>query len=350
MTQPRFVFMARRYPENQFNLTIGTTAEAQRVFSDLEQDLAEYGLSLADVVKLRFFYTSLADFPDMNQVREPLFRARFAHGQFPSSTGVITGGRGGTQPRFELEVIAHAGKVAFNAPGVIEEWEGVRPPFSHANIAGGLIFISGQGAYNDDGGLLSDDPTEQASASLGVLTKILAQAGCDTADVLSLTAYLTPIALKSRSAIEAQLGQYLTGAAIATVIPVTGLAFPGMEVEIEVCARAKAAPGQTPFATASHDAGAARAIRYGGLLLARGGGEGQASVAACLKCAFDDLDAAMAGVGAVRKNAGTTTIGFAPAADRSAVGDFAADIGNVTLAPLPEGAEPSVIVEILGEI
>src|SRR5262245_14377210 len=121
MHEQSFRFLAERVGDGELAAVANTTDEATRVFAAIEASLRESNLELRDVTKIRLFYAVHSDFPEMNKVRDPLFRSRFPNESFPSSTGVITGGRG-KRPNFELEVIAHAGKRAFNADGLVTEW------------------------------------------------------------------------------------------------------------------------------------------------------------------------------------------------------------------------------------
>lgn len=355
MSDGKFIFIATRVTPETISEPLNTKIEAEQVFAEIDRTLQARGLGFCDLVKTRLFYTLRADYPQMNQVRDPLFRTRFSAGDFPAATGLVTGGRG-ARPHFEIEVIAHAGKRAFNADGVIKEWSGVRPPFTHGNVAGGILFISGQGAFNDNGTLTTTDPVAQAADTLPVLTKILEGAGSKPEDVLSLTAYLTPPAMAGVGTIRNELVRYLDkskGGAppILTVIPVSELAFPGMEVEIEFCARAPQA-GSSSSQSRTQVSGPAQATRCGGLLLARSEAQGGGSLASCFDQAVAEMQSALSGVDAAVADIEMLTVWFSPQAARSeleAVAPRAIAAGaGLTLAPMPDCGKPAVIVEAFG--
>ena len=358
-SDPEFLFVADRADPAELGNASTTIAESEEVFAELERTLRKGGLEFHDIVKTRLFYTVRSDYPEMNQVRDPLFRSRFSTGNFPAATGVITGGRGGARPHFELEVIAHPAKRALNAPGVIQEWKGVRPPFSHANIAGGVLFVSGQGAFNDKGALTATDPLAQAIATLPVLTKILEAADCECDDILCLTVYLTPPATLQRdavvAAISAYLGQIKHGEPpIFTVIAVNELAFPGMEVEIELCARApQAGVVSRGKSTKSIATGPAQATRHESFLFARSEVRRDDKSAVCFDQSFSALCTALGGVDAGPANMRMMTVWFSPAADRNQLEHLAEQVIGpdvaLTLAPMPDSEIYTVIIEAFGK-
>lgn len=356
----QFLFVADRVDPAELGDAPITSAEAERVFAALERTLQKNQLEFRDVVKTRLFYALRSDYPEMNQVRGPLFRSRFSDGGFPAATGTITGGRGGVRPHFELEVIAHPDKRAFNATGVIQEWNGVRPPFSHANIAGGVLFVSGQGAFNDKGELATADPIGQTVATLPVLSKILDVAGCERDDILTLTAYLTPPAIAHREAVVAEIEAYLRprsqGALpIFTVIAVKELAFPGMEVEIELCARTPQANGSSRGASTKTVAtGPAQATCHEGILFARSEVGRNKDLKACFDLSLSALRTALAGLDTGMPDIKMITVWFSPARDRAQIERlakqaFSPDVG-LTLAPMPDSETGTVILEAFGSV
>ena len=65
-------------------------------------------------------------------------------------------------------------------------------PYSHAVIAGGLLFCSGQMPLDPDGGeLVGETPGEQAAQCLKNLQAVCAAAGASLADAVRMTVYLT---------------------------------------------------------------------------------------------------------------------------------------------------------------
>src|SRR5690242_1846020 len=60
--------------------------------------------------------------------------------------------------------------------------------YAAANIAGGLLFVSGQLGF-DENDALPTDPAEQGGHALRRLGVVLAEAGCDYGDVAELRTY-----------------------------------------------------------------------------------------------------------------------------------------------------------------
>jgi 2-iminobutanoate/2-iminopropanoate deaminase len=67
-------------------------------------------------------------------------------------------------------------------------------PYSHAVIAAGLLFCSGQIALDPETGeLVGETPAEQAEQCLSNLAAVCAAAGTTLADAVRLTIYLTDL-------------------------------------------------------------------------------------------------------------------------------------------------------------
>ncbi|HEX4344151.1 MAG TPA: Rid family detoxifying hydrolase [Solirubrobacteraceae bacterium] len=65
-------------------------------------------------------------------------------------------------------------------------------PYSHAVIAAGLLFCSGQVPLDPDSGeLVGATPAEQATQCLTNLTAVCAAAGASLSDAVRMTVYLT---------------------------------------------------------------------------------------------------------------------------------------------------------------
>ncbi|MDQ1635270.1 MAG: hypothetical protein QOJ32_2079 [Frankiaceae bacterium] len=101
-----------------------------------------------------------------------------------------------------------------------------------------LLTLAGQGPVSVDGELLhAGDVAGQLAAAFANVEELLALGGMDLGDVLSMTAYTTDVdgALAGYGAIIARLDA--AGATPpATLVGVTQLAIPGMQVEITVSA------------------------------------------------------------------------------------------------------------------
>lgn len=116
---------------------------------------------------------------------------------------------------------------------------GVAEPISHycdAVEAGGLVFISGCPATDENGNLVGgDDTVAQCVQVLKNLGAILSAAGCTPRDVVKVNIYLTNV--DDRPLIN-PLRQAFFGDArpASTLVGVNELPVPGMKVEIEAVA------------------------------------------------------------------------------------------------------------------
>jgi enamine deaminase RidA (YjgF/YER057c/UK114 family) len=97
---------------------------------------------------------------------------------------------------------------------------------------GSLVFISGQVATDAAGGLIGgDDPGAQAEAVFDRLREVLASAGGDLRHLVSLVIYLTD--MSDFAAVSAVRNRLLEEPApSSTLVEVSGLAEPGIRVEI----------------------------------------------------------------------------------------------------------------------
>lgn len=107
---------------------------------------------------------------------------------------------------------------------------------SWAGAGGGLVFASGQVAFDADGELVGeDDPAAQAEQALANLDAVLREAGSGPERVLQLRCYLTDAAAYPHYA-EAR-GRWLGEHAPAgTVVIVAGLLDPRLLIEVEAVA------------------------------------------------------------------------------------------------------------------
>ncbi|HEY3059142.1 MAG TPA: RidA family protein [Chloroflexota bacterium] len=108
--------------------------------------------------------------------------------------------------------------------------------YTHAVRFGDLLFISGIAPVDADRHLVGgDDVVKQAEHVLANLGLVLQAAGLAPRDVLKVTVFLTDIADRARIN---PVRQAFFGDArpASTLVEVSGLAFPGMKVEIEAIA------------------------------------------------------------------------------------------------------------------
>jgi reactive intermediate/imine deaminase len=67
-------------------------------------------------------------------------------------------------------------------------------PYSHATVAGGLMFLSGQRPVHPETGAIPESIDAQARQVLRNLQAVLAECGRDLGDVAKVTVYLNDIA------------------------------------------------------------------------------------------------------------------------------------------------------------
>jgi enamine deaminase RidA (YjgF/YER057c/UK114 family) len=112
------------------------------------------------------------------------------------------------------------------------------PPgtFSQCLVAGEMIYVSGQHAGTDGGGIGGDGSMfSQATIALAKIKALLEAAGAMMADIAKLTVYVTDIT--TRAEISEARRKFFTGDfPCSTLVEITALAQPGLLVEIEAIA------------------------------------------------------------------------------------------------------------------
>jgi len=63
-------------------------------------------------------------------------------------------------------------------------------PFHPAVSAGGFVFISGQVAKDETGNMVAGTIEQETHATIGAVSRVLAEAGCTLDDVVKVTVYL----------------------------------------------------------------------------------------------------------------------------------------------------------------
>jgi enamine deaminase RidA (YjgF/YER057c/UK114 family) len=98
-----------------------------------------------------------------------------------------------------------------------------------------VVFVAGQGPIGPDGSLVGDDFEVQARQTFENLRTVLEAAGTSLAGLVSTTTYLTDVArVRDLGRVRAE---FVVGPPPAgTVVGVTGLAVPGMLLEISAVA------------------------------------------------------------------------------------------------------------------
>jgi len=112
--------------------------------------------------------------------------------------------------------------------------DGTSIPLSAAMRAGDFIFVSGQVPFDADFNIVGDDIETQTRAVLDRLKQTLAAAGCDLADVVKTTVWLTHVQDFGR--FNAVYADYFGDAPPARSTVRADLMGPGLLVEIEAVA------------------------------------------------------------------------------------------------------------------
>ena len=108
--------------------------------------------------------------------------------------------------------------------------------YSHAAKAGGLLFLAGQVAQDQDGNVVGRGDVEaQAVQIFDNLRAVLASAGATLNDVVKLTTYTTNVAYRAKIA-EVRGRYFTTYFPPNTFVVVAGLATPDYLLEIEAVA------------------------------------------------------------------------------------------------------------------
>ena len=112
----------------------------------------------------------------------------------------------------------------------------VRPTMAAVTVYGGIAYLSGVIAADDDGNLIgADDPAAQAKACVDGVERILAAAGATLDDVLRATCFATTA--DAAMAYIRERSSRMTNRPAATTVLVSELLLPGAMLEVEVIAR-----------------------------------------------------------------------------------------------------------------
>jgi len=111
------------------------------------------------------------------------------------------------------------------------------PGYSHAMLAGGLIFVSGQVAFDGDGSIVGvDDIGAQTRQAFRNLAAVLEAAGATFADVAKLTYFVRDV--EAVGVIRAVRDEFVDTAnpPASTLVEVSRLIAPELLIEIEAVA------------------------------------------------------------------------------------------------------------------
>jgi 2-iminobutanoate/2-iminopropanoate deaminase len=375
MSEPRFLTLKSPGAPS-------TQAETEANFAAVAEVLAEEGRTWDDLVWFRIFYRERADFPRLNEVRKPFFEGEMPEGNFPATTGVVTGlNEGG--PVLEFEMMLGAGKALRDTPRVWKVIRGGlgRPPAAHGVEWGGLLWISGQVGYDEEANLVAESALGQLPQALRNLWAIVEDGGYRRQDVVQFTFHLVASALgeyeEVREEFELMLAAiYGERPPLVSFVGVEELFMPGVLVEIEAYVAtdpgtrmvpmaelggpgvSAGAPAATATATgAIAELGvpvrSAPAGRVGDFAFAVGAAVGDSAVE-CFEAAVDDLAARLATVESELGELSRATLWYSPRESHAevvelldaAIGDRlpASLAGKVLLTPI--AAAPEVTASI----
>jgi enamine deaminase RidA (YjgF/YER057c/UK114 family) len=332
MSEPRFLTLKSPAAPS-------TQAETEANFAVVSEVMAGEGRTWDDLVWFRIFYRERADFPRLNEVRKPFLEGELPGGEFPATTGVVTGlnGDGAT---IEFEMMLGTGKLLRDTPRVWKVIRGGlgRPPAAHGVEWGGLLWISGQVGYDEEANLVADSALGQLPQALRNLWAIVEDAGHRKADVVQFTFHLVASAFgeyeEVREEFELMLAAiYGERPPLVSFVGVEELFMPGVVVEIEAYVASdpearivpmaepldpEPAADPAPVATATQALAelgtpvrSAPAGRVGDFAFAVGASVGD-SVAACFDAAIDDLAARLATVDSDLDALSRATLWYSP--------------------------------------
>ena len=111
----------------------------------------------------------------------------------------------------------------------------VVPFYVRAIRSGPFVFVSGTTSLDSRGRVQGRDAAEQTTVTMRKIDAALKSAGARMKDLVRLTIFVTDI--RDMSPISKALGRALKGTSVsATMVGVTALATPGLQVEIEATA------------------------------------------------------------------------------------------------------------------
>jgi enamine deaminase RidA (YjgF/YER057c/UK114 family) len=336
----------------------GAGAEARTIFDAIDGATS----SFSNIVRLRLFYTRRSDFAPLHAVRQPYFAQRLPDMDYPATTGLITGGRAGAPPVLEAQAMLGSGKTTIYTPDV---WRSIRGgseplPVSHGCGYDGMLFVSGQVAYDRDAQVAGETLEAQIDRAWANFAAIVAQAGSSLADLAAVTVYVVAAVSDQNAAGMDHFAARLrgTGAVRPPVVSWVGveeLFQPGLLVEIEgavalgggVCTAAPRVdlPGTPPCAPAAAVAGWSFAT---GVARCAGAEAIEGAVGEAWAMLADGLDQ----VGRTTGGLGQLTAWCEPAC-AGAVAELLAQrapTASITVVPLAgrSGADGRIVVEAIG--
>ncbi|MDR7277850.1 RidA family protein [Catenuloplanes atrovinosus] len=121
---------------------------------------------------------------------------------------------------------------AVNAPSLATP-----PGYSHAMRAGGLLFVSGQVPFDEDGAVVGvGDMRAQAERTFHNLGVVLAAAGASFADLVKLTYFVRDVSAVADVRAARDLFVDVANPPASSLVEVSGLIHPDLLIEIEAVA------------------------------------------------------------------------------------------------------------------
>jgi 2-iminobutanoate/2-iminopropanoate deaminase len=121
------------------------------------------------------------------------------------------------------------GRTALQPDGVVAP----KFPYSPVVVSGDLVYTAGQGPFDEEGNLVSEDFAEQAHQTLRNVGRCLEAAGCTFADVIKVNAYVAD--LGEFGAFNDIYREYFTEPYPARTT--VGASLVGFKIEVEAIAR-----------------------------------------------------------------------------------------------------------------
>lgn len=107
-------------------------------------------------------------------------------------------------------------------------------PYSHANVAGQIVYVSGQLPVNAEGELITDDIQAAAKACMENIRHILDASGSSLENILKCTIYLTDLGLFGQ--VNEAYGSFFQGDYPARVCVEVSALPKGAKIEIDAIA------------------------------------------------------------------------------------------------------------------
>jgi enamine deaminase RidA (YjgF/YER057c/UK114 family) len=214
--------------------------QSHAVLQEIAELLESDGLDLDDVAKFNIYYRGEGTQDDWATAAR--VRAGYYSEPGPAATGIPVPGFADESVLIAMQVLALRGvreRRRHSWPEGHWDWP-FHLPYKHGNRSGGLAFVGGQVPLDGRARSLDvGDFAAQVRRSLEYIDRVLVELDVPRSAVQRLTAYIatTPAEAPDRlAALQAEATAYFGPAGGPAVVPVPlpVLAYPGMDVEIEL--------------------------------------------------------------------------------------------------------------------